>query len=142
MRKQTRGSSATELAVLIGILGLVAAVGYPRYAALKSETNKALVRSLGNNIQVSAQVAHLQWIIQDKPATIRMEDQTIGMLNGYPEEASIEAILLDFNGFEVIKAATTNFRKIDASVPGSCMVTYAQAAAGSSPIIDALTSGC
>ena len=142
MSKRFSGHTATDLAVLLGILGILAALAYPRYEALRAETRKALVRSLGSNVQVSAQVAHLTWIIQNEPPTIEYNDQVIDMLNGYPDAASIAATLANFVGFEHLVGAAANFRKIDAREPDACKVSYAHDSADSSPLIDILTSGC
>lgn len=142
MKKRFAGYTFTDLAILVAIFGILAAFAYPRYSALRSETKKALVRSLGTNVQVSAQVAHLLWIVQDEPTTIDYNNQTITMRNGYPDESSIDDSLATFSGFQFLNDVTANFRKIDASAPETCMVSYAGAAMGSSPIIDILTSGC
>lgn len=142
MKKRSSGHTATDLAVLLGILGILAAFAYPRYETLRAETRKALVRSLGSNVQVSAQVAHLTWIIQDQPSTIDYNNNTIMMLNGYPDEASIDDTLASFAGFEYLVGAIANFRKIDAAEPDACAVSYAEANSISGPSIDILTSGC
>ena len=68
--------------------------------------------------------------------------QTITMLNGYPNEASIVNILQDFTGFQYIPAAVAKFRKTGAASPGTCMVTYADALVGLMPIITVVTTGC
>ena len=141
-RTTVAGYAATELAILLAIMGILAAFAYPRYAALRAETKKALVHSLASNVQVSAQVAHLTWIVQDAPTEIIYNDRTIAMLYGYPDKASIGYTLASFPGFELIHAATTDFRKTDAASPDLCRVSYAEAAAHSSPSIDVLTSGC
>lgn len=142
MRNAVKGYTLTDLAILVGILGIMTSFAYPRYAALKSETKKALVRSLGNNVHVSAQVTHLLWITEDEPATIVMDNRNIDMVNGYPDQASIDDALANFSGFQFENAVTARFTKIDAPVPNACMVSYADAALGASPSIDVLVSGC
>ena len=76
------------------------------------------------------------------PATITMEGQTITMLNGYPNEESIDNTLQDYTGFQYIDAVVAKFRRLDAPAPESCIVTYADAVVGSPPVITVITTGC
>jgi MSHA pilin protein MshA len=87
-------------------------------------------------------MAHIQWIVQGQPATIDMEGQTITMLNGYPNEASIDNTLMDFSGFQFKTNPSTTFRRTDAAQPNTCMVSYVEAVAGARPLVTAFTSGC
>jgi MSHA pilin protein MshA len=140
--KAIGGFTIIELVVVITCVGLLAAFAFPRFVMVETEARKALVTSLGSSVNSAATQAHLAWILRDKPATIDMEGQTITMVNGYPNEASIDDTLMDYSGFQFQIAATARFRRQDASQPNTCMVTYAEAIAGSRPAITAFTSGC
>jgi len=142
MNKAVGGFTLLELVVLITILGILAAFAMPRFVMLETEARKALVTSLGGSVHASAQLAHLLWIVQGKPVTVDMEGQAITMLNGYPDESSIDDTLMDYSGFKFQNAATARFRRQDAPQPNTCMVTYADATAGARPAVTAFTSGC
>ncbi len=68
-----------------------------------------------------------------------MEGQTITMLNGYPNLATIDDTLVDFTGFSYAPL-TGVFDTTGAA--GVCTVTYTEAAPGGSPTIDVLLTAC
>jgi MSHA pilin protein MshA len=143
MDREAQGFTLIELIVLIGILAIMAAVAYPRFIMLETEARVALVTSLGGSVNAAAQQAHYLWILQGQPAAISMEGQSITMLNGYPADASIDDSLMDYTGFQFrLNPKPARFRRTDAVQPNNCMVTYADATAGSRPAIVAYTSGC
>ncbi len=143
MNKPDGGFTILELVVVITIVGILTAFAFPRVAMLEVEARKALVTSLGSSVSYAASEAHVLWLLQDRPATILMEDQTITMVNGYPDEASIDNTLMDYSGFQFkTNPAPARFRRTDATEPNNCMVTYADAIAGARPAIAAFTSGC
>lgn len=142
MNKAVRGFTVMELVVVITIIGILAAYAFPRFVMLETEARKALVTSLGGSIHSAAQQAHFLWILQGKPGTIDMEGQTITMLNGYPNDTSIDNTLMDYSGFQFKTSPSTRFRRTDAPQPNNCMVTYDDAVAGSRPAVTAFTSGC
>lgn len=117
-------------------------MAYPRIVAMETEARIALVLSLRGSVHASAGLAHVLWIAQGEPATIDMEGNTITILNGYPDEGSIDDTLMDYSGFQFNNAAVARFRKQGAPAPNTCMVTYADAPAGGHPAITADTSGC
>jgi MSHA pilin protein MshA len=141
--KRAAGFTIMELVVVISCLGILATFAYPRFAMVEVEARKALVISLGGSVNSAATQAHLLWLLRDKPATVDMEGQTITILNGYPNEASIDNTLMDYSGFQFkTNPAPAKFRRTDATQPNNCMVSYADAIAGSRPAIVADTSGC
>ncbi len=141
MNKAVSGFTLIEMVVVIVILGILAAFAYPRFASMDAEARKAAVEALGGSVRDATARARAQALARGGPATITMEGQTITMLNGYPDEASIDDTL-DFTGFQFINAVVARFRRLDAPAPNSCMVTYADAVAGSPPVITVLTTGC
>jgi MSHA pilin protein MshA len=142
MNKAVSGFTLIEMVVVIVILGILAAFAYPRFASLDAEARKAAVEALGGSIRDATARARAQALARGGPATITMEGQTITMLNGYPDETSIDDTLLDFTGFQFNNAVVARFRRLDAPAPNTCMVTYADAVAGSPPVIAVLTTGC
>lgn len=142
MKKKARGFTVLELIVVIACVGILAAFAYPRFTMTETEARKALVTSLLGNVQASSRMAHIQWIVEDQPATIMMEDQTITMLNGYPDEATIDRTLMDYSGFQFNKNPIARFRKLGAPAKNTCMVTYTEAPVGGQPALASYTSGC
>lgn len=142
MQQVVRGFTLVELIVFVGTITIMAAMAYPRFIMIETGARKALVTSLGSSVSAAARQAHYLWIIKGKPAAIDMEGQTITMLNGYPDEASIDNSLMDYSGFQFNNAAVARFSKIGAPLRNTCMVTYADAVAGSRPAVTVFTSGC
>ena len=141
--KALAGFTIMELVVVISCIGILTAFAYPRFAMVEVETRKALVLSLSGSVNSAATQAHFLWILQDRPATVDMEGQTITMVNGYPDESNIDNTLMDYSGFQFkINPNPPRFRRLDASQPNTCMVTYVDAVAGSRPTVVAFTSGC
>ncbi len=136
------GFTLIELIVVLGLLAIMAAFAYPRFAMIEAEARVALVESLGAAVSSAAQQAHYLWILQGRPATVNMEGETIAILNGYPDEASIDDTLTDYSGFQFNNAAVARFRKSGAPAPNTCMVTYEDAIAPQRPIVTVYTSGC
>ncbi len=142
MGKAQKGFTLIELVVVITILGILAAFAFPRFASLDVEARKTAVNALGGSVRSAAAQAHSMSLFQDNAATITMNGQIITMLNGYPDEASIDNALQDFTGFQYIPAAVVKFQKIGAPSPGTCKVTYADALVGAMPVITVVTAGC
>jgi MSHA pilin protein MshA len=142
MNSTSRGFTVMELVVVISCIGVLAAFAYPRFALVEVEARKALVSSLGGSVNAAAQEAHYLWLLQGQPANVSMQGQTINMVNGYPNETSIDNTLMDYSGFQFQNATTARFRRQDAPQPNFCMVTYADAVAPARPAITVDTSGC
>ncbi len=142
MKKAVSGFTLMELVVVIVIIGILAGLAYPRFASMDAEARKAAVEALGGSVRDATARARAQALARGSPATITMEGQTITMLNGYPNEASIDNTLQDYTGFQFINAVEAKFRRQDAPQQNFCKVTYADAVAGSPPVITVITTGC
>jgi MSHA pilin protein MshA len=118
MNKAISGFTIMEVVVVITIIGVLAGFAFPRFASLESEVRQAAVSALGGSIRDATARARSQALATGSPATITMEGQTITMLNGYPDEASIDNALTDFTGFQY------------------------NAVVGAPPVITVLTAGC
>ncbi len=143
MKQPVTGFTLIELIVVLGILSIAAALAYPRFIMIEEEARVALVESLGGSVSSAASQAHYLWLLQGKPGTIAMEGETITMLNGYPNDASIDNTLMDYSGFQFrTNPKPVRFRRTDATQPNNCAVFYVQAPAGQRPSTTIETSGC
>ena len=142
MNTAVRGFTLIQLAIVITVLGILAAFAFPHFASQEVEARKAAVNGLGGSVRSATAQAHSMSLFQGNSATITMNGQTITMLNGYPDETSIDNTLQDYTGFQFNNAVVARFRRLDAPAPNTCMVTYADAVAGAPPVITVDTTGC
>jgi MSHA pilin protein MshA len=110
---------------VITILGILAAFAIPRFASLDTQARTAARDALAGSVRSGAALSHALWLAQGQPANVTMEGQTITMVNGYPNLATIDDTIGDLTGF-TYAAGTGIFTKTGAAA--TCTVTYAQAA--------------
>ena len=143
MRKSSAGFTLIELVVVITILGILAAFAIPRFANLEVEAREAAVQGLGGSVRSAATLAHSLSLATGAAVAdpVTMEGTAVAMANRYPTLASIDDALLDITGF-TYDATPGVFSKDGATTPANCSVTYAQAAANSSPAITVDVTDC
>jgi MSHA pilin protein MshA len=125
-RKINQGFTLIELVVVITILGILAAFAIPRFASLEGQARLASIQALGGSVRSGAALSHALWLATNSPGTVTMEGQTITMVNGYPNLATIDDTISDLSGF-TYAPVTGIFSKTGAAA--TCTVTYAEAAA-------------
>jgi MSHA pilin protein MshA len=148
MRKINKqaGFTLIELIMVIVILGVLSAFALPRFANLGDEARAASINGLSGAVKAAANIAHAQWLADGGTgSTVSLEGTSIAMVNGYPDNTAIasaaQALTTDYT-IDATAATVTTFTGIDAATAATCVVTYTEAAANSSPTFAVDTAGC
>lgn len=141
-----QGFTLIELVVVIVILGILAAFAVPKFMGLETQARAASVNSLAGSLKSSAALAHSLSIASGLAhnAAITVEGAPVAMNFAYPTRASIDGTLQDLTGFTVVNSgAARQFRRVGATTPANCSVTYTPPTAiGTAPQITVDVSAC
>ena len=142
------GFTLIELVVVITILAILAAFAVPRFTSLEGQARLAATQALAGSVRSGASLAHALWLSQADPAStsVTMEGQTIKMVFGYPDAATIGYTLVEHTGFALTtpgrNAVFTKQSSTGAPIP-NCFVTYTPpGGANDAPQVVATTGGC
>ncbi|HTN67692.1 MAG TPA: hypothetical protein VL051_16095, partial [Burkholderiaceae bacterium] len=122
--------------VVITILGILAAIALPRFAALQADARIAKMNGALASIKAGAVLAHSLQLTQGVAdnGTVTMEGVAIQLYNGYPDASSIAlAAGLAQPDYYFTNTATTLTVRPNSTANNPCFVTYQRAAPGLSP---------
>jgi MSHA pilin protein MshA len=128
------GFALIDWAVLITILGILAAFAIPRFVSLETQARTASRDALAGSVRSGAALAHALWLANGGTvASVTMQGQVIEMVNGYPNVATIDNTLVDVTGYRYTVAdATGTFANASFA---TCTVTYKEATGDGAPTI-------
>ncbi len=133
-RRMQSGFTLIELVVVIAILGILAAVALPKFAALQTEARIAKMNGALGSIKAAAVLAHSVQLTQQLApgAQVLMEGSYIEMANGYPTSSYI-GIAAGLDDDFVWASAETIFTVTPDTAHAACAVIYTMPAAGFPP---------
>jgi len=145
MNKQA-GFTLIELVVVIVILGILAATAAPKFIDLTSDARGSVMEAVRGSINSATDLAHSKALVDSQTGptgAISVAGGTINLVNGWPAEASINALLeLDGDVAEVSGTAGT-FEHTNATDKATCVVVFNDSTgADIRPIISIDTDGC
>lgn len=143
------GFTLVELVLVISILGIIAAMAFPRFANSGSDARKSVLTTIQGAAMAGANVAYTKALLSGvsvtapasgpNPPSIALDGITVWLAYGYPASGSINLTMQDQGG-----AVFTNNSSIGVwTLRTNCSLTYTPAAmAGAIPSFTQVTSGC
>jgi MSHA pilin protein MshA len=134
MNKQQKGFTLIELVMVIVILGILAAVAFPKFADLSTDARKATLAGALGSIKSAAAIVHAKALVTGNTsaaATLTIDNSPITIIRGYPtaNAAGIGLAAQVTDDFTVATGGTGAGATVTVMVQANCFITYTAATA-------------
>ncbi len=124
INNKEQGFTLIEIIAVLVILGILAAVAVPKFMDMQVDARKKAVLGVKASMQSAGSLAYAKAALNgatNASATIKIDNQDVSLVYGYPADATNLALLMTADGFT---ADANGFYLDGAPNPAKCRVDY------------------